>query len=1190
MTEINMSLLNDFIDESREYLDEMESLLLQLAGDLENLEILNDIFRTMHNIKGGSQLTGLDKISKLSHRLEDLLDQLREGQIKTNSAIVDMLIAGRDRIVQLINELEESQQETSLIEDLIDQLMVLMEAPETKSDETLVDVAVIPQEIAVEPQPAFEADAVPTVDYDESHDKELFRIFVEHLQSQLIHLASQVAKLAVTPDKAEGLAHCSNMLKGLRSSANYMGYVDLTRSYEAWDAALALASQAASHGETVSLDFMDDYFDELVGTFPQLEDPRIVADAAASETIDDIPVPEATDDVTASVFDAFENAFNEAIERDEKEPTEEAMVEGSTTILDEFVDEAREYLDEMEALLLILSGDLGNVGILNDIFRGVHNIKGSSQLMGLEKISVLSHRLEDLLDLLRQGKKKASLTTIEVLIAGRDRIVQLINELEESQEEISSVDDIAGQLMALLEDSAPDAPADTAVISQGAPERDSQKTSQEILQGSTEGASSEFNYNEENDQELFGIFIEHIRGQLVFLVAQTEQINVAPNKIDCLTRCSESVRSLQSSANYMDYTELAHIYEQWRSEIEQASQMVSRGEVPSLGFMYSNFDKLLKIFPQVEDPRGVTTVVEPVTKPTIDSIVEPIVEPIVDQPKNAPLTDNVHEVVSKQQENELFEKLNNTLESSLQKTSNSERETLNDVFDEMVSLQKAGTVATKGSAPKQVVSSQPEPMVPPQQKIQEPVEGKSVKKKPLKQEVAKKDAAKSGKSPEKTIKKSIRVDAEKIDTLMNQVGELVVDRSYFFLLFKEMRELQQHLKDIAGIDQRDVKLVRAFTYKLSEAISGLGRTSNELQESVMKMRMLPISHIFNRYPRLVHDLTNNTDKKVNLVVRGEDTELDKMIVEEISDPLLHIIRNAIDHGLEAVDERRQIGKSETCTLLLEAYQESNHIVIEITDDGRGINLERVKTKAVEKGLFQESEVDKMSNRDLTNIILMPGFSTAEKITGTSGRGVGMDVVKRNIEKLNGLLEIETAFGKGTRMRLKIPLTLAIIHALMVRVGEDLFTIPLANVDETVRINKAETSIIEGVEVIHLRGVSLPIFRLSNLFNVKTDSDIDKSFVVIVSAEGKRTGFVVDELMGQEEVVIKPLADYVQRKSGFSGATIVGDGRISLILDIYDLVKMTAMRQIQRHKDQMVSMKIDMDHRSDGGEREITERI
>jgi two-component system chemotaxis sensor kinase CheA len=298
------------------------------------------------------------------------------------------------------------------------------------------------------------------------------------------------------------------------------------------------------------------------------------------------------------------------------------------------------------------------------------------------------------------------------------------------------------------------------------------------------------------------------------------------------------------------------------------------------------------------------------------------------------------------------------------------------------------------------------------------------------------------------------------------------------------------------------------------------------------------------------------------------------VVEEISDPLIHIIRNAVDHGFETTAERKAVGKPEHGKLILEAYQESNHIVIEITDDGRGIDPERIKAKALEKGLLTEDDLQRMSNRELLRLTLMGGFSTAEQITKTSGRGVGMDVVKRNIEKLNGTVEVESEPGQQTQVRLKIPLTLAIISALQVRVGTDQITIPLSNVDETLRIYDKDTSTIEGAEVVHLRGRTLPIFRLSNLFSIQGDEhEGGKSFVVIVNTEREQIGLVVDELMGQEEVVIKPLVDYLQEKSGFSGATIVGDGRISLILDISSLVKMTTAKQAKHHQEQAKRRKI-----------------
>jgi two-component system chemotaxis sensor kinase CheA len=579
--------------------------------------------------------------------------------------------------------------------------------------------------------------------------------------------------------------------------------------------------------------------------------------------------------------------------------------------------------------------------------------------------------------------------------------------------------------------------------------------------------------------------------------------------------------------------------------VEQMITSLTRGELPEFDFMDRNLSELREIFPQLTDVAAAPALVGD----------ESQVKVVINEPVAGGLEDTLFKkesgarsasVESDETSGELYNNLANALDASLNLGSDADDyQNLQQIFEELVSKgadQAPGLQKARGEAIKQ-----PEGAAP---------------------------VAKAKKTPqmESKVKKSVRVDADKIDTLMNQVGELVVDRSYFFQLFNEMRNLQRHLKETLGLEQKEVKLIRTFTYRLSEAIAALGRTSNELQEGVMKMRMLPISQIFNRYPRLVHDLTRNSDKQVNLIVKGEDTELDRMIVEELSDPLIHIIRNAVDHGIESTQERLKIGKPEKGTLILEAYQESNHIVIEVTDDGCGIDPEKIRKKALEKGLFTYDELERFNSDELIPLILTAGFSTADKVTGTSGRGVGMDVVKKNIEKLNGTLEIDSKHGIGTQMRLKIPLTLAIIHALMVRVSDDLFTIPLANVDETVRIFEDDTSIVEGVEVIHLRGQTLPIFRLSTLFDEKNTSKSDKSFVVIVSVGGQRTGFVVDELLGQEEVVIKPLADYVQEKSGFSGATIIGDGRISLILDVYELVRMTANKQAKKHKEQIETLK------------------
>lgn len=1121
-----MALLNDFIDESREHLDEMESLLLGLGNDLGNLDLLNDIFRTMHNVKGASQLTGLDKISRLSHRLEDLLDLLRQGSKQTTADIVQLLIAGRDRIVELVSELESTQEEQSSVDELIEKLTTKIEGDVAET----VTAQEPAQETTVSSQQALNTEV--SRDEEEEHDQELFNIFIEHLKEQFSLLSTAAVQFKQVPPDVEYIQECKDAVNHLKSSANYMGYDELTSLFSNWSSSLEEAREDIASGNDTFLDFMDVYLEDLLVRYPQLVDSKISTYADREGSIS------AQENIQPQTEEIPEAVAASVAQLDVPAP------EINMALLNDFVDESREHLDEMESLLLQLNSELGNLDLLNDIFRTMHNVKGASQLTGLDKISRLSHRLEDLLDLLRQGDMKNNKDIVHLLISGRDRIVGLVSELDSFEEERSSVDELIEQLSEVIATGGAGNVSIETTPDEAAPSfADSPSES--------DSETSVASYDEENDKELFNIFVEYVKEQFCLLSSASSHFKLAPVDEEHLLECKDAVDHLRSSANYMGYDELLTILSNWSSALEGSREELLAGEDVELAFMEAYLDELARHFPVLNNlnipsfddtrvPDKITTEYIPDTTASAAEEIEKVVEAVEEKT-------TVQETV----DNQLFDRLNNALDASLQKVSDSEYETLNNVFDELVTPDSSDSTIL--AAAKRNALEAAKKVSPRQQKLEQ-------------------QKAKEQESRDKKIKKTMRVDADKIDALMNQVGELVVDRSYFYQLFNEMRDMQQYLKDMAGVDQKELKMFRAFTYRLSEAISSLGRTSNELQEGVMKMRMLPISHLFNRYPRLVHDLTMNMGKKVELVLRGEETELDKMIVEELSDPLIHIIRNAIDHGLEASEERLRNNKSEQGKLILEAYQESNHIVIEVRDDGRGLNPEKIIEKAVSKGLYSRDDIERMSTREVTNLILMPGFSTAEKITGTSGRGVGMDVVKKNIEKLNGTLDIDSIPGKGTLMRLKIPLTLAIIHALMVRVGGDMFTIPLANVDETVRISKDDTSFLEGVEVIHLRGIALPIFRLSALFSVKSDQDLDKSFVVIVNSDGQRIGFVVDEMLGQEEVVIKPLEDYVQDRSGFSGATIVGDGRISLILDVYELVKMTANRQIKRHKEQAVILK------------------
>ncbi|HNE30727.1 MAG TPA: chemotaxis protein CheA [Nitrospira sp.] len=386
---------------------------------------------------------------------------------------------------------------------------------------------------------------------------------------------------------------------------------------------------------------------------------------------------------------------------------------------------------------------------------------------------------------------------------------------------------------------------------------------------------------------------------------------------------------------------------------------------------------------------------------------------------------------------------------------------------------------------------------------------------------------------------TIRVETKRLDSVMNLVGELVLGRNRFIKIGTQLE--QQHESD---------PQVRV----LSETLAQLNLVTTDLQLAVMKTRMLPIKKVFAKLPRMVRDLSQKLNKQVHLEMRGEETELDKSVADEIGDPLVHLVRNAIDHGIETPAERQAKGKAGEGQLTIAASQEGNSIVIRINDDGRGIQVEKVKEKALAKGLISEAELATMEHREILNLIFLPGFSTAEKVTDVSGRGVGMDVVRTNIRKINGSVDLESEPGKGSQIIIKLPLTIAIIQALMVEVERSIFAIPLSTVIEAVRISRSEIKTINGREVLHLRDRVLPLIRLAQEFDIPTDANRERFYVVVAALGDRRVGVVVDELRSQEEVVIKSIWDYLETVKGVSGATITGEGKVVLILDTSELVQ------------------------------------
>ena len=386
------------------------------------------------------------------------------------------------------------------------------------------------------------------------------------------------------------------------------------------------------------------------------------------------------------------------------------------------------------------------------------------------------------------------------------------------------------------------------------------------------------------------------------------------------------------------------------------------------------------------------------------------------------------------------------------------------------------------------------------------------------------------------VNRSVRVDIEKLDDLMNLVSELIIAKN--------------GLASISGDDfaKKEKKTI------YNEQIEYLERITSNIHQSVMKVRMVPIESVVNRFPRMIRDLSKKLDKPMELVMSGEETELDRTVIYEIGDPLMHILRNSADHGLESAEKRKALGKPETGLITLNAFQEGNSVIIECSDDGGGIDTEKVKKKAIEKGTITEEQAETMSEKDFIDLLFRPSFSTAEQVSDVSGRGVGLDVVKSKIESLSGTVECKTVLGQGTTFTIRLPLTLAIIQSLMVTIGDEKYAIPLGSIDTIEDIPKEEVKKVEKKEVINLRGSVIPLIRMAELLDVPGERPERDTVTMVVVAKGDRkAGLVVDELIGQLEIVIKSIGKYINNSKMISGATVLGDGEVALILDANALV-------------------------------------
>ncbi|MBM7856059.1 two-component system chemotaxis sensor kinase CheA [Desulfohalotomaculum tongense] len=792
-----------------------------------------------------------------------------------------------------------------------------------------------------------------------------------------------------------------------------------------------------------------------------------------------------------------------------------------------FLDELEEKLQVINDNLLILENEPDNQDVLNEIFRAAHTIKGSSGVMGYEKMASLTHNIENLFDMIRQGKLTVTTEMINVLFEALDTLNLLKKEVTGESVDVD-ISDILNKISGCMGGELCSADSSAKAQNEAAAAVESPAAGSERRQVLDDNVLAVVREAQAGGLKAYQIAVtlaedtqmKSVRAFLVFEILQQMGEVISSNppadelqqgsfdlgfEVVLLTKEStEKVQSALMNVAEVDKVEIRPVTpaeeaenaagHQWQILDDNVLNVIREAEVR--GFQAYQVAVILDEGTQMKSVRAFL----------VFETLQQMGEVIKSTPPAEELQegnfDRGFEVVLLTQEDQ--DKIQNTIMSIAEVN--------------RVELRPVSTLQTPNGQAKTKVGA----------KTAAPA--------------AKKSAGAGKEQPAVKTAKTVRVDVQKLDNLMNLVGELVIDRT-------RLNRFAEIFEDKYGSDE--------LVESINEIANHLGQVTGDLQEQIMKARMLPIAQIFNRFPRMVRDTAQKLGKEIDFIVEGKETELDRNVIEVIGDPLIHLIRNSIDHGIEPPEERERLGKPRVGKLHLKASYHESHIVITISDDGRGIDADKLRQKAVEKGLYDRESASRLTDREALELIFKAGFSTAKEVSDLSGRGVGMDVVRTAIEQINGMVELHTEVGVGTTFTIRLPLTLAIIRSLMVTLGEQVYAFPLSNVSETLRINAGEIRRVGNNEVIVVRERILPLLRLSERFGMGS-SEGENLFVVVIASAEKRVAVVVDKLLGEQEIVIKSLGEYLGEVPGLSGATILGDGRVALIIDSRSIIKDAGM--------------------------------
>ncbi|MDR0473479.1 MAG: chemotaxis protein CheA [Treponema sp.] len=775
-------------------------------------------------------------------------------------------------------------------------------------------------------------------------------------------------------------------------------------------------------------------------------------------------------------------------------------------LLKDFFSEAQMQVDTLEQNILVLENEGHNKDAVDEIFRAAHTLKGGSATVEMMELSHFTHLVEDVLDAIRSDQVSINEEVVDILLSAIDVIKAMLTERMDGAVYGGDTSEIESKLKTLLPASAGKAKKTPAAAPKPAPAPKPAAAPPPVRAPAASSGLSEDDLNElkeavENGMPIYRVSVKFDENSLMNTVGGI-QVYAALKGAGTVLRTVPEFEALYEDVFYPT----VEYYFASKLPAEEIEKYVTIPDV-TLGADMSDVSK------------G-------------SGAAKPAAKPAAPAPERKPA----------------------------------------------VAAAPAAPAAPKKPAPE----AKPD------------VSGSA-------NAAQSEDAKKAGKEAGSIL----RVDSKRIDDLLNLVSEAVINKATFNQIsiqfnslgnelhnlesqFRErVKSLFEHLPEYLekiqeGKSVKDIRKEISDDYgdlfsifegyeaamktnmgKFRSTSQNLGRITGELQEGVMRIRMVPISQIFSRFPRLVRDLSKSLNKKINLVIEGEETELDKSVIDDLLDPIMHSVRNSIDHGVEAPEDRKAAGKPEEGTVKLKAANEGNMIVIEISDDGKGIDVESVKAKAVERGLLSPNKV--LADVEAFQLIFEPGFSTAKQITSISGRGVGLDVVRRSIDKLNGTVTVSSEKGKGTKFTIKLPLTLAIIQGLLVRVGPEIYSIPIASVIESLRIKPEDIKKIDNNEVFNIRSDVISLLRLNRLFGIRAEEQQDYYFIVIVGTAEKKMGFMVDSLIGEEDVVIKPLRDQYTNSPGIAGASILGDGSVSLIIDVSQLLELGLKKEMENRR-------------------------